>query len=63
MKPLLNFKSSTFLAANNISKADANSAAENSFKTKQHLNGSNFFKLFFGIRNILVIFVFAILQQ
>ncbi|MDA9743280.1 hypothetical protein N9U90_01400 [Candidatus Pelagibacter sp.] len=61
MKPLLNFKSSTFLAANNISKADANSAAENSFKTKQHLNGSNFFKLFFGIRNILVFFVFTIL--
>ena len=36
MKPLTNFMSSTFLAANNISSADANSAAENSFKTKQH---------------------------
>ena len=46
MKPLLNFKSSTFLATNNISKADANSAAENSFKTKQHLKGSNLSKLF-----------------
>ena len=61
MKPLLNFKSSTFLAANNISKADANSAAENSFKTKQHLKGSNLFNLFFGIKNILLIIFFLIL--
>ena len=61
MKPLLNFKSSTFLAANNISKADANSAAENSFKTKQHLKGSNLSKLFFGIKNILLIIFFLIL--
>ena len=61
MKPLLNFVSSTFLAANNISKADANSAAENSFKTKQHLNGSNLFSLFFGIKNILLIIFFLIL--
>ena len=61
MKPLLNFKSSTFLAANNISKADANSAAENSFKTKQHLKGSNLSNLFFGIKNILLIIFFLIL--
>ena len=61
MKPLLNFKSSTFLAANNISKADANSAAENSFKTKQHLKGSNFSSLFFGIKNILLIIFLLIL--
>ena len=61
MKPLLNFKSSTFLAANNISKADANSAAENSFKTKQHLKGSNLSNLFFGIKNIPLIIFFLIL--
>ena len=61
MKPLLNFKSLTFFAANNISKADANSAAENSFKTKQHLKGSNLFNLFFGIKNILLIIFFLIL--
>jgi len=61
MKPLLNFKLSTFLAANNISKADANSAAENSFKTKQHLKGSNLSNLFFGIKNILLIIFFLIL--
>ena len=61
MKPLLNFKSPTFLAANNISKADANSAAENSFKTKQHLEGSNFSNLFFGIKNILLVIFFLIL--
>ena len=61
MKPLLNFKSLTFFAANNISKADANSAAENSFKTKQHLKGSNLFSLFFGIKNILLIIFFLIL--
>ena len=61
MKPLHNFKSSTFLAANNISKADANSAAENSFKTKQHLKGSNLSNLFFGIKNILLIIFFLIL--
>ena len=61
MKPLLNFKSLTFFAANNISKADANSAAENSFKTKQHLKGSNLFNLFFGIKNILLIIFILIL--
>lgn len=61
MKPLLNFISSTFFAANNISKAEANSAAENSFNTKQHLKGSNFSNLFFGIKNILIIFFFLIL--
>ena len=61
MKPLLNFISFTFLAANNISKADANSAAENSFKTKQHLKGSNLSSLFLGIKNILLIIFFLIL--
>ena len=61
MKPLLNFKSSTFFAANNISKADAYSAAENSFKTKQHLSGSKLFKLFFGIKNIFIILLLLIL--
>ena len=62
MKPLLNFKSSTFFAANNISKADAYSAAENSFKTKQHLSGSKLFKLFFGIKNIFIILILLILS-
>ncbi len=61
MKPLTNFMSSTFLAANNISSADANSAAENSFKTKQHLKGSNFSNLFFGIKNISIFFIISIL--
>ena len=61
MKPFTNFRSFTFFAANNISKADANSAAENSFKTKQHLNGSNFSNLFLGIKNILIIIFFLIL--
>lgn len=61
MKPLTNFMSSTCLAANNISKADANSAAENSFKTKQHLKGSNLSNLFFGIKNISIFFIISIL--
>jgi hypothetical protein len=42
----------TVFAANNISTADENSAAANSFKTKQLLSGSNFLKLLFGIKNI-----------
>ena len=37
MKPFDNFELFTCFAANNISKADAYSAAANSFKTKQHL--------------------------
>jgi len=57
MKPLTNFISFTCLAANNISRADANSAAENSFKTKQHLKGSNLSNLFFGIKNISIFFI------
>ena len=56
MKPLERFLSSTVFAANNISTADENSAAANSFNTKQLLSGSNFFKLLFGNKNILLIF-------
>ena len=62
MKPLESFLLSTTFAANNISIADENSAAANSFKTKQLLSGSNFLKLFFGIKNILlIIFIYFIL--
>ena len=61
MKPFVNFKSFTFLAAKSISKAEANSAAENSFNTKQHLNGSNSFNFFFGIKNIVIILIFLFL--
>ena len=62
MKPLESFLLLTILAANNISIADENSAAANSFKTKQLLSGSNFFRLLFGIKNILlIIFVYFIL--
>ena len=62
MKPLESFLLSTILAANNISTADENSAAANSFKTKQLLSGSNFLRLLFGIKNILlIIFVYFIL--
>ena len=55
MKPIESFLSSTTFAANSISIADENSAAANSFKTKQLLSGSNFLKLLFGIKNILLI--------
>ena len=55
MKPLERFLFLTTFAANNISIADENSAAANSFKTKQLLSGSNFFKLLFGVKNILLI--------
>ena len=55
MKPLESFLLLTTFAANNISTADENSAAANSFKTKQLLSGSNFLKLLFGIKNILLI--------
>ena len=55
MKPLESFSLSTTFAANSISIADENSAEANSFKTKQLLSGSNFLKLLFGIKNILLI--------
>ena len=62
MKPLERFLLLTTFAANNISIADENSAAANSFKTKQLLSGSNFFKLLFGVKNILlIIFIYFIL--
>ena len=62
MKPLESFLLLTTFAANNISIADENSAAANSFKTKQLLSGSNFFKLLFGVKNILlIIFIYFIL--
>ena len=62
MKPSESFLLLTTFAANNISTADENSAAANSFKTMQHLSGSNFLRLFFGIKNIvLVIFIYFIL--
>ena len=55
MKPSESFLSLTIFAANSISTADENSAAANSFKTKQHLSGSNFLRLLFGIKNILLL--------
>jgi len=55
MKPLESFSLLTTFAANSISIADENSADANSFKTKQLLVGSNFLKLLFGIKNILLI--------
>ncbi len=58
MKPLERLLFSTAFAANNISIADENSAAANSFNTKQLLSGSNFFKLFFGNKNIPFIIFF-----
>ena len=62
MKPLESFSLFTVFAANNISIADENSAAANSFNTKQLLSGSNFLKRLFGIKNILLItFVYFIL--
>ena len=62
MKPSESFLLLTTFAANNISTADENSAAANSFKTMQHLSGSNFLRLLFGIKNILlVIFIYFIL--
>ena len=62
MKPSESFLLLTAFAANNISTADENSAAANSFNTKQLLSGSNFLKLLFGIKNILLItFIYFIL--
>mgnify|MGYP007132592378 CR=1 FL=1 len=55
MKPSESFLLLTTFAANNISTADENSAAANSFKTIQHLSGSNFLRLLFGIKNIVLI--------
>ena len=55
MKPSESFLSLTIFAANSISTADENSADANSFKTKQHLSGSNFLRLLFGIKNILLL--------
>ena len=55
MKPSESFLLLTTFAANNISTADENSAAANSFNTKQLLSGSNFLKLLFGIKNILLL--------
>ena len=49
-----------FFAANNISTAEANSAAANSLRTKQHLSGLNFLRLSFDIKNILLIFSYFI---
>ena len=57
MKPSESFLLFTIFAANNISTADENSAAANSFNTKQLLSGSNFLKLLFGIKNILLIII------
>ena len=54
MKPSESFLLLTTFAANNISTADENSAEANSFKTIQHLSGSNFLRLLFGIKNILL---------
>jgi len=50
-----------FFAANNISTAEENSAAENSLRTKQHLSGLKSFRLFFGIKNILFFFIITFL--
>ena len=50
-----------FFAANSISIADENSAAANSLRTKQHLSGSNFLILFFGIKNILFFLIIIFL--
>jgi len=61
MKPSESFLLLTTFAANNISTADENSAAANSFKTKQLLSGSNFLKLLFGIKNILLIVLFYLI--
>ena len=62
MKPSESFLLLTTFAANNISTADENSAAANSFKTKQLLSGSNFLRLLFGIKNIvLAILIYLIL--
>ena len=50
-----------FFAANNISIAEENSAAENSLRTKQHLSGLKFLRFFFGIKNILFFFIITFL--
>ena len=50
-----------FFAANNISTAEENSAAANSLRTKQHLSGLKFLRLFFGIKIILFFFILTFL--
>jgi len=55
MKSSESFLSLTIFAANSISAADENSSEANSFKIKQHISESNFLKLLFGIKNILLI--------
>ena len=61
INPLESFLLPMFFAAYSISNAEANSAAANSFKTKQHLSGSNFLIFVFGIKNILLTFIFFFL--
>ncbi len=61
IKPLDSLLSFMFLAANNISIAEENSAEANSLRTKQHLSGSKSFKLLFGIKNILFFFLILFL--
>ena len=61
IKPSESLLSFMFFAANNISIADENSAAENSLSTKQHLSGLKFLKLFFGIKNISFFFIITFL--
>ena len=61
MKPSESFLLPTTFAANNISTADENSAAANSFKTKQLLSGSNFLKLLLGIKNIFFLILFYLI--
>ena len=60
INPIESLLSCMFFAAYNISKAEANSAAANSFKTKLHLSGLNFLKFFFGIKNIITILVYLL---
>lgn len=60
IKPSASLLSFMFFAANSISTAEANSAAANSLRTKQHLSGLNFLRLFFGIKNILLICLYLV---
>ena len=48
-----------FFAANNISIAEENSAAANSFKTKQHLSGSNFLRLLFIYHHLSSVYILS----
>ena len=49
-----------FFAANNISTAEENSAAANSLRTTQHLSTLKLLRLFFGIKNILLIYLYFV---